>query len=203
MRRLLSSHQASPAVFRAALDGIAATERDAWVDRVFELTELASDGPELPRGCVPYLPCAVERLMRMVEQAEVQASDVFVDVGAGVGRATALTHFVTGASAIGIEIQPELVRQARELAARLHAARLSTLEGDAAELVARVTSGTVFFLYCPFSGARLERVMSTLESLARTRVIRVCSADLPLPACSWLTPLSLDPDLCIYRSREP
>lgn len=203
MRRSLASRQTSPSSFRQALLSIAPAERDVWLDRVFELSELPSDGPELPRGCVPYLPCAVERLLRVVDQAALGPSDVFVDVGSGVGRATALMHLVTGASAIGIEIQPELVRQARELEARLNAARLSVLAGDAAELVARVTSGTVFFLYCPFSGTRLAQVMSALESHARTRSIRVCSADLPLPDCSWLTPISLAPDLAVYRSRDP
>ncbi|MET0410124.1 MAG: hypothetical protein ABW217_02455 [Polyangiaceae bacterium] len=201
MRRALASHQVNPATFRAALASIAAAERDAWVDRVLGLAELPSDGPELPRGCVPYLPCSVERLLRLLERADVQPSDVFVDVGAGVGRAAALAHLVTGAGAIGIEIQSELVRQARELAARLNAARIAVLEGDAAERVRHVTSGSVFFLYCPFSGARLERVLNDLESIARARAIRVCCADLPLPACSWLTPVSLEADLAVYRSR--
>jgi predicted RNA methylase len=201
IRRALASHQANPATFRATLASIPTAERDAWVDRVFGLAELPSDGPELPRGCVPYLPCAVERVLRALDRADVQSSDVFVDVGAGVGRAAALAHLVTGAGAIGIEIQPELAHQARELAARLNAARLAVLEGDAAELVRSVTSGSVFFLYCPFSGARLERVMNDLESIARAHVIRVCCADLTLPTCSWLTPVWLEADLAVYRSR--
>lgn len=203
MRGALASHRASPAQFRAALADVAAAERDAWVDRVFGLEELASDGPELPRGCVPYLPCAVERLLRMLERADVQSGDVFVDIGSGVGRAAALAHLLTGAAAIGIEIQPELVQEARALAARLNASRITTLEGDAAELVGHVSLGSVFFLYCPFSGARLDQVMNHLASIARTRVIRVCSADLPLPACSWLAPVSLSPDLAVYRSLAP
>jgi SAM-dependent methyltransferase len=202
MRRSLASGEVTPALFRAALTSIAAVESDVWVDRVFGLDDLPSDGPELPRGCVPYLPCAVERVLRALELAEVQASDVFVDVGSGVGRATALAHLVTGAEAIGIEVQPELVRHARALAERLNAPRVSVIEGDAAELVRQVTSGTVFFLYCPFSGARLERVLSDLRALARTRPIRVCCADLPLPVCSWLGPVSVSGDLAVYESRE-
>ena len=61
--------------------------------------------------------------------------------------------------------------------------------------------GSVFFLYCPFSGDRLTKVLAGLESIARTRVIRVCCVDLPLPSCPWLAP---EPqrwrDLAIYRS---
>jgi len=59
----------------------------------------------------------------------------------------------------------------------------------------------VFFLYCPFSGARLERVLDDLESIARTREIRVCCVDLPLPPRAWLA-LAAPPsgDLAVYRS---
>lgn len=200
MRRSLSAGATSPAAFRAALLGLAERERDAWVDEVFGLDELPSDGPELPRGCVPYLPCSVERVLRLLALAEVGAGDVFVDVGSGVGRATALAHLLTGAGAIGIEIQPELVARARALAARLNAPRVTVIEGDAARLTRYVPIGSVFFLYCPFSGARLDEVMMALEAIARTRVIRVCCADLPLPACPWLEPVSLEPDLGVYRS---
>jgi hypothetical protein len=59
----------------------------------------------------------------------------------------------------------------------------------------------VFFLYCPFSGGRLEQLLDDLEPIARTRRIRVCTVDLPLPARAWLTlvsPPSLD--IAVYRS---
>jgi hypothetical protein len=131
----------------------------------------------------------------------VQASDVFVDVGSGVGRAVALVHLLTGASAIGIEIQGALVLASRDLTTRLNLSRLSLVEGDAAVLTRLITIGSVFFLYCPFSGDRLERVLDDLETIAGTREIRVCCVDLPLPRRSWLT-LASPPyaDLAVYRS---
>lgn len=190
-----------PSTFRDALLRVPESARDAWVDRELGLGELPDDGPALPRDCVPYLPCGVDVLLRIVEQVPVDPSDVFVDIGSGVGRATALVHLLTGAEAIGIEVQPALVLAARDLAKRLAAPRVSTIEGDAAELVGFVTNGTVFFLYCPFSGDRLAKVIAHLERIARTRAIRVCCLDLPLPTCSWLAlepPLSAD--LAIYRS---
>ena len=110
------------------------------------------------------------------------------------------SHFLTGAAAVGIEIQPELVRGSRELAARLNTERVSVVEGDAANLAGHITSGSVFFLYCPFSGARLDRLIDALELLAQTRAIRVCSVDLPLPSRPWLTPVSISADLAVYRS---
>lgn len=190
-----------PATFRSALLRIAPRERDAWLDRVLELDEIAADGSELPRGCVPYLPCSVDVLLRAVDHAPVRSTDVFVEVGSGVGRASALVHLLTGASVVGIEIQPRLVRAARDLCARLSATRISCVEGDAAQLTGRVTTGSVYFLYCPFSGERLSKLLADLEVIARTRSIRVCCVDLPLPACPWLTVQGVHAgNLTIHRS---
>jgi SAM-dependent methyltransferase len=201
VRSRIERGQHDPSTFRAALLRVPPTERDAWLDLVLGLGELPDDGPELPRDGVPYLPSSVDVLLRMVEQAPVRASDVFVDVGSGVGRAAALVHLLTGAAAIGVEIQPGLVRAARGLAARLLASRVSYVEGDAAQLAGLVTIGSVFFLYCPFSGDRLTKVLADIESIARTRMIRICCVDLPLPPCSWLTLAPhVSGDLAIYRS---
>ncbi len=204
MRSLVASERVTPAVFRAALTEVAPADRDAWLDLVLGLDEIPDDGPELPRDCVPYLPCPVDALLRVVEHAGVQASDVFVDVGSGVGRAAALVHLLTGASAIGLEIQPALVLASRDLRTRLNVPRVAPVEGDAARLVGYITIGSIFFLYCPFSGARLEKVLDDLEEIARTRQIRVCCVDLPLPPRPWLT-LDSPPsgDLAVYRSAAP
>jgi SAM-dependent methyltransferase len=200
MRRALSTGRATPAALRAALTSVPASERDGWLDCVFGLGEIPDDGPELPRGCVPYLPASVDTVLRMIEIAEVRSDDVFVDVGCGLGRALALTHLLTGADAIGLEIQSTLVRGARELVSRLNTPRVSVIEGDAVRLTRHVAMGSVFFFYCPFGGARLERVMDDLESIAGTRTIRVCTVGLPSASRSWLAPVSSFDDLTVYRS---
>ena len=201
IRSQLANSRVTPDVFRTALMRVPPIERDAWLDHVLGLDSVPDDGPELPRGCVPYMPCSVDALLRMVEEAGVQASDVFVDVGSGVGRAAALVHLLTGAAAIGIEIQPELVHAARELKARLNAERFSPVQGDATRLTGHIATGSIFFLYCPFSGERLEKLLDDLESIARTRTIRICCVDLPLPPRPWLT-FAAPPsgDLTVYRS---
>jgi SAM-dependent methyltransferase len=173
------------------------------VDSVLGLGEIPDDGPDLPRGCVPYLPSAVATLLRVVDRAPVRSSDVFVDVGSGVGRAIALVHLLTGAPAVGVEIQAGLVRTARDLMARLELSRVSCVEGDGSTLSGVIDAGSVFFLYCPFSGERLAKLLVDLERIARSRTIRVCAVDVPLPACPWLTPEEAEPSggLALYRSR--
>lgn len=201
MRTLVSSARATPALFRDALTSVPPVERDRWLDLVLGLDGCPEDGPELPRGCVPYLPCPVDALLRAVDLAGVQASDVFVDVGAGLGRTAVLAHLLTGAAAIGLEIQHALVLASRDLARRLGISRFAAVEGDAVHLAGSIMIGSVFFLYCPFSGARLEKVLTDLEAIARTRTIHVCCVDLPLPARPWLTLVSpTSDDLAVYRS---
>jgi len=191
----------APYDFRAALLRTPPRDRDAWVDVVLGLSACPDDGPELPRGCVPYLPCPVDALLRLVDEARIAPSDVLVDVGCGVGRAAALVHLLSGASTIGLEIQPELVAASRALATRVHAFPFTSIEGDAARLASLVTHGSIFFLYCPFSGDRLEKLLDDLEPIARSRPIRICSVDLPLPHRAWLTRASPSSgDLAVYRS---
>ncbi len=201
VRERLRAGAAGPSVFRAALADVPVEERDAWFDAVCGIEGVPDDEPELPTGCVPYLPCPVATLLDMIEQAEIGDADVFVDVGAGLGRATAFTHLLTGAACIGLEIQPGLVRAARRLATGSNLSRCTMIEGDAAELGGHIAIGTVFLLYCPFGGERLTSVLRGLEQLARTRPIRICCVDLPLPPCSWLVQLpTRSPELAVHRS---
>lgn len=191
-----------PSRFRAALAVVPPSARDAWVDRAFGLDGLPPDGPELPSACVPYLPCSVDTLLQLVEHAEVSASDVFVDVGSGLGRAAALVHLLTGARGVGLEIQPALVAAARALATRLYLRDLAFVEGDAIECATALATGSVFLLYCPFSGARLDKLLTCLEPIAHARPIRICCVDLPLPPRDWLTLASSpSPALTIYQGR--
>jgi tRNA1(Val) A37 N6-methylase TrmN6 len=110
-------------------------------------------------------------------------------------------HLLTGARAIGVEVQQALVHSARRAAERNHLARVSTVHGDASQLAALVDAGTVFFLYCPFSGERLEQTLQQLERFARRHPIRVCTVDLPLPQRPWLSPTSaVTESVVLYRA---
>lgn len=201
VRQLLISGPMLPDAFAAALYDVPRVDRDAWFDSVLGMSELPDDGPQLPAGCAPYLPCSVETLLRVIEHAQIDASDVFVDVGAGPARATTFVHLMSGAAAIGLEIQPALVSAGSDLTTRLNASRIATVHGDATRLAGRMVTGTVFFLYCPFSGARLDQLLAELEPIAAARPIRLCCVDLMLPRRDWFE-LELQPseELAIYRS---
>lgn len=200
MRRRLERGIAGSAAFRQALANVAVTDQDAWVDAALGLPEIPDDDEALPRGCVSYLPCAVPTVLDLVELAGATASDRFVDIGAGAGRTLALVRLLTGAACVGLEIQPHLVRAARVLVGRLRLEHTAIVEGDAAELARHMTIGTVFFLYCPFSDARLDRTLAALEDLARARPLRVCALDVPLPRLPWLASIGSRGGLEVYAS---
>jgi precorrin-6B methylase 2 len=163
-----------------ALCAVPVRERDGWVDVLLALPELPADSP-LPPGAVPYLPCAVDTIARAVREAPVSAGDVFVDLGAGLGRVVMLAHLLSGARAIGVELQPQLARQARAAAAQLDLRQAHFITGDASaidiEADREVGAGTVFFIYASFGRAMLQRVLARLKRLAARRRIVLCAVD--------------------------
>jgi SAM-dependent methyltransferase len=201
LRSDLCAGRITPGTFGAALEEIHPRDREEWLDLLWDIAELPADDPNLPRGCVPYLPCSVATVLAAVELAGVTSDDVFVDVGSGAGRAALLAHLKTGAACIGLEIQPVLARTAQRRADWLKLGRMRFLEGDAANLARFITIGTVFFLYCPFSDDRLRRFLDSLEDIARTRPIRLCCVDMPPLERPWLARApSTSAHIDVYRS---
>ena len=146
MRAALLTETVPPATFRAALLAVPRDRRDAWLDLVLDTEEIPPDDADLPPGCAPYLPCSVDALLEMIDQARIGSDDVFVDVGAGLGRAAILTRLLTGAAAIGVEIQARLVSEARQRVAALGVSRLAVVLGDATRITGYLPIGSVFFL---------------------------------------------------------
>lgn len=156
-------------------------DRDTWIDEV-----LGIDAPPpdiaLPRGSVPYVPCAVDDIVAAVLEAPVRPDDELVDIGSGLGRVVMLGHLLSGARARGIEIQPHLVERATARAAELALHDVTFTVGDAS---AMDLDGSVFFAYAPCNGAMLERVLERLAEVARRRPIIIATVGVELDV-PWL-----------------
>jgi hypothetical protein len=185
-RAFLLARKLSPEAFRAALMSVPPLDRDVWVDRVLGLEAHVEDGPDLPQGCAPYLPCPVDAVIAAVDEAAIDATDVFVDVGFGIGRVGLVVRLLTGAAVIGIEVQSRLAAMARRIARELRLERFSVVQGDASMLTRYIVIGSVFFFYCPFSGLRLDRLIDELKDIARTRPLRLCGVNTHFPPRVWL-----------------
>src|SRR4051812_2587103 len=92
-RELIADGAPHVTELRRMLAGVDVADRDGWLDCVLGLDGIPAD-EELPPQCVPYLPCSVDALLRVIDHAAVRESDVFVDVGSGVGRAAALVQLL-------------------------------------------------------------------------------------------------------------
>lgn len=158
-------------------------ERDGFADELLGIEPPPPDSPELPRGSVPYVPCEVEEILTTVREVPLGPKDTFVDLGSGLGRVVLLAHLLSGARGIGVEIQDHLVRRATERREDLGLPAVSFVHANAEEVE---LDGSVFFLYAPFSGDMLARVVRGLESVARRRSIVVCAVALELRDVPWL-----------------
>ena len=164
------------------LRGIPVLERDAWVDELLGIEAPPPDMPDLPRGAVPYLPSGVEEIVAIVLEAPIHPDDELVDLGSGLGRVVLLAHLLSGARARGVEIQAHLVASARARCAAIGVTGVSFVHANAADLA---LEGSIFFLYAPFNGQLLARVLGRLEEVARRRPIVVCAVDVE-PDVPWL-----------------
>jgi len=178
------------------LCSLPAAERDRALEKHLGLDEPTSRGDAESPGpdLIGYHPSSVAAIVRALVDVPVRASDVLVDLGAGLGKVVLLAHLLTGASCRGIELQSELVSRSRAAARRLGLTlgpELELSQGDARQ--AELQPGTVFYLYAPFTGAALSEVLARLERVANQRAIAICALGLDLPRnVRWLAPRPSD-----------
>jgi SAM-dependent methyltransferase len=109
------------------------------------ITAMAETGlDEMPY--VPYVPTPEVVVEEMLEIANVGARDIVYDLGSGDGRIVIAAAKRFGAHGVGIEINPDLIREASENAGQAGVAHLVRfVEGDL--FVADLREATVVTLY--------------------------------------------------------
>lgn len=121
-----------------------AQERDTTRFRV-PLPELEVP-PRPQESDVPYVPTSKSVVSRMLKLAEVDESDIVYDLGSGDGRIVIQAAKKYGAHGVGIEIDPDLVAEARQNAQSAGVADLVEFrQGDLFE--ADISEATVVTLY--------------------------------------------------------
>jgi SAM-dependent methyltransferase len=122
---------------------------------------------------VAYQPTPARWLLDLTDAAGISARDSFVDIGAGLGQVATLMGLLSDARTLGIEIEPAYVAVARNCAAGLGLTQVSFRTEDV--LSADLSDGTLFYMYTPLSGARLDDLLARLCGEAAARPIRVCA----------------------------
>lgn len=160
---------------------------DLLLGRALGLAAPAGQIAELPPGMVAYQPTPARWLLDLPERAGITPMDTFVDIGAGLGQVAILAALLSGARAIGIEIEPAYVAVARRSADLLGLGHVSFRCEDV--LSADLSAGTVFYLYTPLVGELLGQLLARLRREAAARPIRVCAYGPCVPvivAQDWL-----------------
>lgn len=122
---------------------------------------------------VRYQPTPARLIFDLLEETALTADDVLVDLGSGLGHVPLLASMCTPARSVGIEIEEKYVERAQSCAHGLNLVRAAFVRQDVRE--ADLASGTVFYLYTPFEGSILRRVLDRLRDLAGKRRFRVCT----------------------------
>src|SRR6202047_3579125 len=78
---------------------------------IFSISVAASQSS---RPDVPYVPTTDEAVQAMLKLADVKKTDIVYDLGCGDGRIVIAAAKTFGARAVGIDIDPRRIREARQ-----------------------------------------------------------------------------------------
>ena len=118
----------------------------------------------------PYIPTPQEVVDRMLELAEVTASDVVYDLGSGDGRIPITAAKKYGARGVGVDFDPQRIAESNANARREGVTdRVEFILGDA--LQADVSEATVVTLYLLSSSNLKLRPILTRQLSAGTRIV--------------------------------
>ena len=123
---------------------------------------------------VHYEPAPAAVVLDMIDNVSFKKSDVFYDVGSGLGRVCILIRLLTDTGCVkGLEINGDLWNVALQVTDAVGLADIEYINADARD--ADLSDGTLFFLFTPFTGHVMDTVIHRLERVAGAHGIIVCS----------------------------
>jgi hypothetical protein len=120
-----------------------------------------------------YQPTPARHIFDLIDRTALNEQDVLVDLGSGLGHVPLLASICTRARSIGVELEPVYVDCARQSAESLNLKNVTFVQQDAR--AAKLTDGTVFYMYTPFTGIMLRAVLDSLKREGDRRDIRICT----------------------------
>jgi len=124
--------------------------------------------PEYAKRLAPYVPSPPEIVEKMLEAAEVKPEEVVYDLGSGDGRVLIMAAKKFRARAVGVEISPKLVQEARR---RIREEgledRCQVIQGDIREVDLRDADVVVLYLLTSSNELLRPRLEKFLKHGAR------------------------------------
>ena len=128
----------------------------------------------------PYAPTPERVVQEMLEIAGVDSTDIVYDLGSGDGRIVIAAAARFGARGVGIEIDPELVRQAADYAERGGVAHLARfVEGDFFAVDLREATVVTLYLLPEVNRRLLPKLLAELRPGTRIVSYRYPLGDWP------------------------
>lgn len=167
---------------------------DVLVDGIFQLKQAPAPtlSPTVDMVHCEETPARV--LLDLIDHTPFSATDVFYDLGSGLGQVVMFVHLLTGVKAKGVEVEPAFCTFARRQAQTLGLTDVAFINTDAR--TADYSDGTIFFMFTPFRGQLLQTVLARLRQEAQQRPIRLCTFGSCTPRVAdqpWLHPVTPDP----------
>jgi cyclopropane fatty-acyl-phospholipid synthase-like methyltransferase len=125
-----------------------------------------------------YVPTEIEVVEKMLDMAKVGKDDVVYDLGCGDGRIVAVAAKKFGARGVGVDIDPDRIRESHETLKKYGVEKLVEIRKGDALKVKDLNKATVVMLYM------LAPFMEKLEPIAQKTLkpgTRIVAHDFPFP----------------------
>jgi hypothetical protein len=146
---------------------------DELVSGVFPIEPPDDAQVTQPDNMVFYQPTPARHVFDLIRRAQLNADDVLIDLGAGLGHVPLLAAICTPATCVGIEREQAYAESFRRSAHALNLSRAICIQQDARE--ADFSSGTLFYLYTPFTGDVMRSVLDHLRRETTGRPISIAT----------------------------
>lgn len=126
--------------------------------------------PAGPQSLAPYVPTPQLVVEKMLDLAQVSSKDIVYDLGCGDGRIVITAAKKYGAHAVGVDIDPERIRESQKNAKAAGVEELVTFKLEDA-LKADVSEATVVTLYLLSSSNAMLRPILTKQLKPGARIV--------------------------------
>lgn len=163
---------------------------DDFLSHLFQIDYEPSETRRRTQEMLYLQPTPGRIILEMLNTLPFSANDCFYDLGSGLGRVPILVSLLTEAYAVGIEYEPTYTHYSECAAHKLGIDAIAFRNLDVQD--ADLSEGTIFFMYTPFSGSILRKVLNRLRQLSQERPITLCTYGPCTPVIeqeNWLYPL--------------
>ena len=205
LKRRIIEYTGSGSAKESQGDEIGYDSVDAFISGILLIGAAPEETKERGPEMVPYQPSPARVILELLEKANLKQEDVFFDVGSGLGQVAILVNLLSGVRVKGVEYEPAYCDYARRCAKELNLSHVEFINVDAGEM--EYSDGTVFYIYTPFEGKLLQKLLEKLKGEAHKRMIRIYTygpCTVQVAQQSWLDRVDRHGDrahkLALFRS---